>query len=327
MNSTFIEKLAFHSGRRAAPSRSALCDTLVVLPENTPIYQTEYKNGPGKPAHVHFLSYMAAPSGFIKLIGRITAFILGFMRMAAACSRVEIFVLTNGADRTFGLVAAILGRLTGRRLILHDYRFFGFGQRDQKSLIRAICGEIRIGDPGGFEATNHHDRVSLRYESPDREPYRDCQKRRAIPHVIVYGDLQCPKAASLIVRVHELVKQKYPRSEFSCITFNRNDLNLFENHGSNHSLRCILAGDEADVQNIYNSGDILVILSRGGRNRYFLERALIAGFPIITNGIDISDFRRPGNISVVARDSYSAIANGIIALVDDENRYQSLSAN
>jgi len=130
---------------------------------------------------------------------------------------------------------------------------------------------------------------------------------------------------ALARRAHELVKQKYPRTVFTMISIT--DGSTRSGSPKEDSLAHRLVTGEADLLSVFAEGDMVMLLSPGGINDLIAVRARTAGFPIIVNGFGFVDpIPTPVRAVVVPRDSYSALAEAVIRLVDDDGYYLSFAS-
>ncbi len=86
------------------------------------------------------------------------------------------------------------------------------------------------------------------------------------------------------------------------------------------SMTSTFVESEAFLRELFAEADTLILFSPGGLNRLFGQRAVAAGFPIITNGFDFpcGDHADP---VVATRGSYSSLADAVTRMVDDESYY------
>ena len=136
------------------------------------------------------------------------------------------------------------------------------------------------------------------------------------------------KIMTLVGRTHDLIKQKYPRTEFILASMTAVGSDFFP--ACPDSIKAWVLYSEDDLRKIYAESDMLMLLSPGGLDRLFGCRALLAGFPIIANGFDIlggTDSEPVAGSVITPRDSYSALADAAIRAVDDEAYYQSFVAS
>ena len=156
----------------------------------------------------------------------------------------------------------------------------------------------------------------------DRSAYGALKKKQAVPRVIAYGDFEDGRIVSLVYRVHELVKRKYPRTEFFLTSFSAGQ----SLDPADMSLRVSSPQTEKELWGLFSEADVVMLLSPGGVNRMFLARALAAGYPVIANGLDYSAADPGGRrIVTIPRDSYSSLADAVISLVDDDAYYRSFA--
>jgi hypothetical protein len=157
----------------------------------------------------------------------------------------------------------------------------------------------------------------------EKDYFHVTAKTSAVPVVIVCGDFGSHRIVSLARRAHDLVKQKYPRTEFyllSPVIGDEADPVYLEEE---QSFRVITPMSHNDLRSLYEQADTLVLLSSGGLNRDWLVRAFAAGYPVVSNGPLLG--KDDSRIIAVPRDSYSGLAEAVIRLVDDADHYRSFS--
>jgi hypothetical protein len=118
-------------------------------------------------------------------------------------------------------------------------------------------------------------------------------------------------------RIFDLVKSKYPRTEFLPVSFIRPAATEREDESDRTAIRIITG--ETDMLSLFREADTLLLLSPGGLGRYLVDRAMAAAMPIVTN-----DFAPAGGTDYCIRgirDSYSALAEELIRLADDDAHY------
>ena len=189
----------------------------------------------------------------------------------------------------------------------------------------SLCRHRVFADPTALPDKEPPARnVTLRIFCDDLAAYRTFQKDRAVPRVIIYGNFENRLVLSLAGRTHDLVKEKYPRTEFVLVSLT--DLDNVRTEVGETSIIIETPTTEDELRSIYSASDMVVLLSPGGVNQMFVRRAKAAGFPIITNGFEHSVISSSGRESIVAaRDRYSALAGEITRLVDDEDYYRSFA--
>jgi glycosyltransferase involved in cell wall biosynthesis len=186
----------------------------------------------------------------------------------------------------------------------------------------SLCGELVVGDDRLLDDPLPVGAVSCRIDLTDLAPYQSFRKERAVPNVVVYGDAEEKKTAFLIQRLSETVRRKFPRGQFRLISF----LDGAEAVRDDGQLSLTVVASEAELQESFREADILLLLSPGGLCRHLVRRACAARFPIITNGFDYDAGENYRNAVIrVIRDSYSALADAIIRLADDDLHYRRLT--
>ena len=246
------------------------------------------------------------------------AYLKNLGRLLFMAEAVDIFMVPGSDNRLLMWLTAILTRLRGRFLILHDFNFYPERRIDKISSLRRLADLLVFGDhclvPEQIESS---DKTALhREECP--EGYDSFRKNIPVPRVLVFGDFETRSVRALISNAHDLIKQKYPRTEFILVNLLDGQRWPPENH--NNSIRMETPENEKDLAALFKDADIMLLVSPGGLNPIFVSRSRGAGFPIITNGFLLSSNNPPP--VVVPRDSYNTIADEIIRMVDDENYYR-----
>jgi hypothetical protein len=240
--------------------------------------------------------------------------------------QVDIYFLSTKTDRLYVMTAAILARLMGITINFHDYRFLSDRGGRLTRVIRSLSRTMEVGD---ISAIVEDEQVSsdllYRCEAINCDIYGGFRKSRAVPRVLVYGDFQSARIRSLINRTHDLVKQKYPRTEFVLLTLTSQLERRFDTGEFESSVSIATVVSETQLQDQFRDCDMVMLLSPGSLNRLFVVRAQSVGYPVVVNGFD---YPRPGRPTLnVPRDSYSGLAEAIIRLVDDDDYYQSFGSN
>ncbi|MCK5125681.1 MAG: hypothetical protein KAR42_05455 [candidate division Zixibacteria bacterium] len=322
---SLLEKIALkNTGRRLAKLRFQQKRKLCVIPQDIVseiLIGIRVINDDKTPYLIYDIN-PSYPFGYIKNLFK---FIVTAISFGSMCGSFDIYVVSDKFNRIFSLTAAIIGRLLGKQIILHDYRFLKTSNNDKDSLLRVISGAIEYGDISVRELPGKSSiSVSCRLEHVNTGDYKTFQKNKAVPIVLVYGDFEDPRILSLAYRTHELVKQKYPRAEFHCLTFLPESSISFTKSVHHHSFTVNQLSREIDATDKFSLADTLLLLTPGGLTPFFAIRARSAGFPIIANGFDLAaDNKRINPYYIkVARDSYSAAAEKIISFVDNELEYR-----
>lgn len=304
-----IDRLKVWTGGRPAVARNLAPGRLVIYPSNLKYRELLASNQDGKAA-VYYLAY---PAGAFPGIFRMDffGFITRLAQTLGICSRTDIFLMTAGTDSWPVLAAATICRLKGVPVHLHDFSFAD----GETALRRRLAASIPPSP----------DEPELFPTAGTLDAYRTIRKSRAVPSVIAVGDFRNSRVCGLARRAWDLVKQKYPRTEF--ILTGLTDTELPTDPPGNPGDRLRLVRDEKDFLTLFAEGDMVLLLSPGRAIHLFTARAEAAGFPVILNGFGDestgSPIRRP--ISV-PRDSYTALAEAIIRLVDNDEYYRSFSA-
>lgn len=250
-------------------------------------------------------------------------YISDFYHLLAAIRSVEVYFFSARRDIYWTLTATLLARFFGKFIILHDYSFRRTQTNLMERILHSAVDEYEVFDEIEFaDYSCLRTPLSYRLLKIDQKQYSSYRKTKAVPRVLVYGDLERASVRSLALKSFNLVKAKYPRTEFTFI----NPLETESPAGIDHPVIQLTFSNENQLSSIFEEHDILLLLTQGGVNRYFALRAARAGYPIITNGFNISvtgDTKR--SYSRAIRDSYSSIADGIIRLVEDEDYYRSFA--
>lgn len=234
----------------------------------------------------------------------------------------EIFVISSRRDSFWALMVAVAAKLRGVPLTIHDYRFF---PRSQGLLYRWLES---LGRPNPVEDASDALKSNSGKGSGTETAvsshlvfYQNFRKERAVPRAIVYGDFEDVALWSRVKRACDLVKQKYPRTEFLIPCMTEPDSDLYR--VANESIMVKIIESESDLLLLFEQADILVLLSGGGFNDVFRWRAAAAGYPVIVNG---SEHHSSGSILadsiVVSNNNPVTMAEAIIRLVDDDKYYQ-----
>ncbi len=155
----------------------------------------------------------------------------------------------------------------------------------------------------------------------DIDHYAGYKKAECVPRLIVAGDWQDRMLVSLLRRSHEQVKSKYPRCEWYLLSTSRLESTIRTD--VSHAIETIYLHVQHDLDDIFSRGDSLLLLSDGGFNRQLLRRARIAGFPVLLNGFSLErDDCCAGQTLTVTRNSYGAIAEALLRLVEHPEQYQ-----
>lgn len=303
------------AGDSAAAESADERSRLVLYPDRLRYREFLSMAGGAAGSENRYLPYSAAGGGDLSLntIWKTSIFLRNVWRWLDRCGRIELFFLSPKLDWTAVSAAAAVARLKGVPAVLHDFSFLDDPAGYRRRLLRSLClapePASRTGRPPIIAA----------------EPYQRARKVRAVPHVIVVADSENERMRALARRAYELVKQKYPRTIFTMI-------GITDGGGSagspkEDSLTHRLIAGEADLLSVFADGDMVLLLSPGGINDLIAVRARTAGFPIIVNGFGFVDPNSsPARAVVVPRDSYSALAEAVIRLVDDDGYYRSFAS-
>jgi len=321
---SFLEKLAsLESGRLRAAQRETAAGRLIVYPDNLTFSPVLGSGESTSKSPVYYLRYGVRGNRPFDTIPKVFSFMRRLLRVLDACKHVDLYLLSDRANQAYSVATAALCRLKGIPVTLHNYGFCHGPVRQCNRLVRSIVHHMIQDDSSPGE----HDHPYLseyvyRIDTGDMTPYRRMNKTRAIPKVLVYGDFEWPGVISLARRAHALIQQKYPRTEFKLVSLMSGVRSLRDDDP--RSMTMDFPGDDNDMQALFRDADILMVLSPGGLNRMVIRRAEAAGYPIIINGI--GRFAEHGRYIFVPRDSYGALADAVIRLVDDEAVYRSHAA-
>lgn len=307
--------LSLLSGVAAAAGESAETeDRLVLYPARLRYRQFLSAAGMAGEPGCRYVPYAAIAGRSVKTGWKSAAFLRDVWRLLDRCRRVELFFLSPSLDWSAAYAAAAVARLKGVPTVLHDFSFLDDDAGYRRRLLQSLCLSPGAADSSASQAI------------VDREPYRQARKTGAVPHVIVVADGENQRVKALARRAHELVKQKYPRTEFTVLAFTDDGTKAGRSVAGTLVHRTIVA--EADLQAAFVDGDTVMLLSRGGLNDLIAFRARLAGFPIIVNGFGFAEpSSSPAQVIVVPRDSYSALAEAVIRLVDDDAYYRGFAAS
>jgi hypothetical protein len=188
-----------------------------------------------------------------------------------------------------------------------------------------MCRLVELGDTlGPRDECIGVAPISVRIDAEGLTAYRNYTKKRSVPHVLVYGDFDDSKTRSQVARAYDLVKQKYPRTEFRLVAPAL--IGRYESPGdkTNGSFVFCYPRTEQDMQKLFSEADTLMLVSAGGINRHFISRARAAGHPVIVSDLDYSGGDTAGYACLsTPRGSYTDLAQAVISLVDDETYYRS----
>jgi len=249
------------------------------------------------------------------LIGRL-------LRVAPVCHEMHVYCFDRTSDTGGVMTAAVFARLIGLPVVFHDYGFRRNGKDGHADTRPALFRHVEYGDGTAhlLQDGNSANR-SYRYDPIDISCYRKFVKEAAVPRVIVYGDFGRPGMVSLAARTHELVKRKYPRTEFFLVSLADFESEIIEELGD--SANFYSPRNETEMQGLFAEADCVMLLSPGGVNRMFISRARAAGFPVVVNGLDYPDNDQSGKSYISAdRGSYSGLAEAVISLVDDDTYFR-----
>ncbi|MEE9442861.1 MAG: hypothetical protein V3V99_09370 [candidate division Zixibacteria bacterium] len=248
------------------------------------------------------------------------------IRLARQSDTIETYSFSSKLDFPFLFVTAMMCRLFGVKIIHHDFCFNQNNESGKTQWLYCLSDLVMIGDETRRVKSYLSSTAFAHFcEFKNLAEYRKTQNESIAPRVMIYGDFELKKNISIVNGAFEIVKQKYPRTEFIliCPTFYGEDrMAVIENKPAIDIAR---PEDENHLRDIYAEADILAVLSSGGLNRYFIKRAYAAGCPVILNDINYSNTFDNRKCITISRDSYSSLASEIIKLVDDKDYYGTFS--
>jgi hypothetical protein len=302
----YILSLLF-SGSIATEESAPAGDRLVLFPARLMYREFLSAVGLNPQPGCRYLPYLAAVGGSIGNRWKTAAWLRNLWQVLDQCRRVELFFLSPRLDWTAAYAATAVVRLK-------DFSVLDDPAGYRRRLLRSLCLS-----PGAAGQPLIHPLIAP-------EPYRQARKPRAVPHVIVVADFENERSGALARRAYELVKQKYPRTQFIMISIT-DGVRPTEHLKADQPTHRLING-ERDWQSVFIDGDSVMLLSPGGINELVSLRARAAGFPIIVNGFGFAgSSSSPSNTIVVPRDSYSALAEAVIRLVDDDGYYRSFASH
>jgi len=324
-----LEKLAvLGTGRRSTAQRKEGGTRLVIYPDSLAYTDVLTESKADEPSKSYYLEYTVESRQSLRGIWDFLLFVGRLLRVSAISGRIDLFSFSDVADWPYIFAVAMTARTLGTTVCFHDFQFRTADSPRLRRLVYSICRQIVIGDAAITEQGGETPSVACRVDEADLTGFRNLRKSRAIPRVLVYGDFDDHRILSLVKRSHEMVKSKYPRTEYILISL------VHQPHGtragglSDDSVIPAVACTEDELLALFREGDMLILLSAGGLNQCLMMRALAAGYPVITNGIDYSSSGMPSRkITIVPRDSYGGLADAVIRLVDDETCYRRFASD
>ncbi|MDD4052599.1 MAG: hypothetical protein PHR28_11970 [candidate division Zixibacteria bacterium] len=296
---------------------------MVLFPNQLRFRDILIKAGSESEDHCCYLPFSPASGGVRGARLKTMMLLWKVWRLLEGCNRVDLFFLSPKLDWPTVYAAAVICRLKGVPPILHDFSFHDETAVRRRRLLQSLCATSGDSAGGGSGVcTDDFVASALRSFGQNRGYYRRARKDRAVPHVIIVSDGENGRMMALAKRAFGLVKQKYPRTEFILAAVTEGGISP-DDAADGAISRRVVAGED-DLASLFGESDIAVFLSSGGINELFVARARAAGFPVIANGfgfaVDSGSSVRP---VVIPRDSYSALAEAIIRLVDDDVYYRS----
>ena len=325
MDFAFLEKMAFQGfGRFPSSVGEKVSRRLVLYPSRLRFQDLIDEPEDHLYSRSYFLEYGTSPAEPNNSIAAKFRFMASLFKTLPVSSRVQLHLFSAKQDRLYTLITIVAAGLMGIPVDLHDYRFISNRNLKLSRIIYPLVRRLELGDASGVhEAVSKAPSISFRSELAGLNQYRAFRHDRAVPKVLVYGDFERRKIISLAGRTHELIKQKYPRTEFMLVSMTADIENHIPADTFDRSVKIAIPRSEAEVQSFFSDADIVLLLSHGGLNRFMVMRARAAGHPVVTNGIDYPS--HDSHIINVVRDSYSGLAEAVIRLVDDEAYYRSFA--
>ena len=323
MTLSLLERMAISgTGRTGVEGRVAAGSRLILYPNHLSFSGLVHIPKDKATDGIYYLGYGPSEPGPFRM-GDMVSLSYHLIKIVSLAREIHVYCLSRRQDQAFAMAAGVIGSLGGVPVTLHDYRFSSGRGEKEPSRLYALCRRVELGDVTAFEAMNPGAPASsCRIEAVDRSAYGALKKKQAVPRVIAYGDFEDGRIVSLVYRVHELVKRKYPRTEFFLTSFSAGQ----SLDPADMSLRVSSPQTEKELWGLFSEADVVMLLSPGGVNRMFLARALAAGYPVIANGLDYSAADPGGRrIVTIPRDSYSSLADAVISLVDDDAYYRSFA--
>jgi hypothetical protein len=323
MAMSYLEKLATKdTGRLALASRKSARGRLVVYPATIGFPDLIRLRENDESFRNYYVTFDSSGGLVGRRLRTEMMFLARLIRLAPICHEMQLYCVDERADRNYVMFAAVIARVIGLPVMFHDYGFRRPGESRRVLSRPALFRRIEYGDTTAEEPNDGRiPSVSFRFDPIEISCYRKWVKQRAVPRVIVYGDFGDPKTISLVTRTYEMVKRKYPRTEFYLVSltdFNRRGVEDIDGSINFYSPR-----SEDELQGLFSAADGVMLLSPGGVNRLFVSRARAAGYPVIVNGLDYSETDHDKGRNIAAsRGSYSGLAEALISLVDDETYYR-----
>lgn len=324
MAMSYLEKLAtIGTGRLTLAYRKNARGRMIVYPATIGFRDLIRMPGDEKSFRNYYIAFDASGMSMGRRLRGGMEFLGRLLRVAPVCHEMHLYCFDRSSDADGVMMAAIFARLIGLPVVFHDYGFLCNGKDGHADAWPALFRHVEYGDgTAGRDYAAAAPNRSYRYDPVDISCYRKFAKDTAVPRVIVYGDFGRPGIISLAARCHDMVKQKYPRTEFYLVSLAESDSGGYDELGE--SANFYSPRNDMEMQGLFAEADCVMLLSPGGVNRMFISRARAAGFPVVVNGLEYSDLDRGGGrYLAAARGSYSGLAGAVISLVDDEDHYRS----
>ncbi len=327
MNFVLLEKLALkETGRKRTYTRYLAVKGLVVYPRELALSDVLRERYPEKRSDQYFISYPVYNDNPFYRVFSYFLFIISLLRFSFV-REIAVLICRSGQSRVYTLLALAFGRIYGKKIMLHDYRFEHLTEGEKKSNLHSLSRRIEFGTGISSIPKSLEDNiVSCRHEVIDESAFRGNIKKQAVPTVIVSGDFQKNRVVSLVFRTHELVKQKYPRTQFILVDMFPESMSAYVHYKNTHSFRFVSPQSFAELDEIYSGADMQVIATSRGLSQLFTRRAQASHYPIITNGFTLPGYLLPEEQYVASRDSYSELASRILTFVDCPEAYQGYMA-
>ncbi|MFH1699159.1 MAG: glycosyltransferase [Candidatus Zixiibacteriota bacterium] len=322
-----IERLAAkETGRAECPiaiSHKRMCIVYPKYLSFAPFISSSEENGKNKTEHYRFDWQPGwSLNGAISLFSNVHKII----RLVRQSATIEMYSFSNKLDFPILFILTMIGSLFGVRIILNDYCFNRNNENGKAWFLYCLSDLVRLGDRSRRIGKYLSSTIFVNsYESEDLSKYMRIPNVSIAPRVMIYGDFEHKKIIALINRAFDIVKQKYPRTEFILICpafYDEEQMSVFRRKPT---IEIVRPKDENDLRDLYSEADILAVLSSGGSNCYFIKRANAAGIPVILNDKNYAQTNGNAKRILISRDSYSSLAGEIIKLVDDKEYYRTFS--
>lgn len=327
MIGNLIARLAINeTGRASIPCIKRKDRICVVYPDYlsyTEIISDRYSNDVTR---IDYFRFDCRPGGNWGSLMSVLSLLYRLFWFARQIGSIEMYSFSSKLDFPFLFITAAVSRLFGFRITFHDYCFNHNGRSRKTKWLYCLSDMVIIGDEtrqiGKYTPSTIFAHL---YEFKTLAEYEKSHDESIAPRVMIYGNFELKKNFSIAKRAFEIVKQKYPRTEFDLICpafLDEDQLSALEN---NIAITIVQPQDENQLSKLYANSDILVVLSSGGMNSHFIKRANVSGYPVILNETISPKSSGSHRNIFISRDSYSSLAGEIISLADDPDYYRSFS--